>query len=159
MIESSVCFINTASKQERIQVADAQSAEILRRVLAQLQNQTWVIENQVEEAPRVIEYIDSRRHDQRGAKEFRVVLISGNSTFRSGICDVSLEGLKLKNSVPAGFNQTECLAYISHHDMRENIELSCEVSTDADGVSRLQFLHPEKPELEKLSAWISEEVV
>ena len=161
MNESTVCFINTASTQERIQVADAQSAEILKRIFAQLENQKWVIEGTGRtssgEAPRKVEYLDLKRDNEKGAKEFKVVLISGNTTFRCGTCEVSLEGMKLKNPVPASFNETQCLAYLSHNNARENIELTCAVITDSEGVSRLQFTKLEQAEFDKLSEWIAAE--
>ena len=168
MNTTQVCFVNTASKQERISVSDAASAEILKRLLAQFSTEKWEIEGEgalmpvnatARAEPADIQYIDARRLDERGAKEFRVILIAGDSTFRCGSFDVSLSGMRLKSSVPAQFTQTECLAYISHKDMRENIEVSCQVVIDQDGVSRIQILKAEKPELEKLSEWIAEEAL
>lgn len=160
MNNTQVCFVNSASTLERISVSDAASAEILKRLLSQLTSEKWVIEGDEPKAlPVEIQYIDARRMDARGAKEFRVILIAGESSFRCGTCDVSLSGMRLKSSVPAQFIQVECVAYISHNDMRENIEVACQVVTDADGVSRLQFLKAEKPELEKLSEWIAEEAL
>ena len=152
MNDQQICFMNESAPAEKIIVCDAQSAETLNRVLAKLDPQKWVIQGREESRIRM-----SVVSNVPKTKELRVILISGTSTFRCATCDVSLVGMKLKNSVPASFTDKECTAYISHDDMRENIEMFCQVITDANGASSLQFVKPKKPDMQKLSEWMTEE--
>lgn len=162
MSKSIIRFINANDPSEIISVADQDSAFILSRVLSK----NWSIEGQepvatpvpppvpvAEVAAAPVAVIPTAPV----AKEFRVILISGTSTFRCASCDVSLGGMKLKNEVPATFCSKTCTAYISHDDMRENIEMSCQVVTDETGATRIKFVKPAKVELERLSEWMAEQ--
>jgi hypothetical protein len=176
MNSQSICFVNAASTKERIQVTDSESAEALKRLLsrlAQVENEKWILEEEAElaqaqmqeqmqdmfELQAAVQTVlpsQVQTPDQANAKTFRVILISGTSTFRSGLKEITVEGMKLKNTVPASFNAKECIAYISHDKMRENVEISCAVTTDFDGTSWLEFVAPKASDLEKLSEWMSE---
>ena len=172
MNSGNICFVNVASTKERIQVTDSESAEALKRLLSrltQLENEKWILEEEAEfaqeemqdmfelqAATQTVLLSQIQTPDQANAKTFRVILICGTSTFRSGLKEITVEGMKLKNSVPANFNAKECIAYISHDKMRENIEISCAVTTDFDGTSWLEFVRPQTSDLEKLSEWLSE---
>ena len=86
--------------------------------------------------------------------EFRVILIVGTAVFRCATQDVSLHGLTLGSEVPKAFQKTQCLAYISHLDMSENIEIPCQVTVESNGVSAVEFVHPRAQEIERLAEWI-----
>jgi hypothetical protein len=167
MAKPMIRFINANDPSEIISVNDQESAFILTRVLPK----HWSIEGQapaVVEAPVAeaaaaatsVEEIPTAAPAPAAAvtaipaSEFRVILISGTSTFRCATCEVALDHATLKNAAPAAFCGKECTAYISHHDMKENIEISCNVVTDSTGATRLEFVHPAKPELERLSEWM-----
>ena len=168
MTKSTICFVNSRSGDERILVTDAHSAEILKRILGRLENEKWVVEG---EAPKSAESsaqlslempvvpaksVTHEIPESPGAKLFRVVLICGSASFRSGVCELSNDGMVLKSQAPAAFAGHACVAYVSHSQLRENVELSCEVSTDGSGVSRLEFVGADVTALEKLSEWVSE---
>lgn len=167
MAKSIIRFINANDPSEIISVTDQDSAFILSRVLSK----NWSIEGQEPvvttpvapayevpaTAPVAVAPVVKATSPEDRRKEFRVILISGTSTFRCASCDVSLGGMKLKNEVPAAFCSKTCTAYISHDDMRENIEITCQVVTDPNGETRLKFVKPSKPELERLSEWMAEQ--
>ena len=175
MAKSMIRFINANDPSEIISVNDQDSAFILSRVLPK----HWSIEGQaaavvetpapatapaasaeVAAAPAAVapapESSPSAAVAAIPVSEFRVILISGTSTFRCATNEVALDHATLKIAAPATFAGKQCTAYISHHDMKENIELSCKVVTDKSGVTRLEFVKPAKPELERLSEWMGE---
>ena len=97
-----------------------------------------------------------RRTAQRFMTEFRVILISGSSSFRTMSADVSLGGMRLKKTIPASFLKEKCIAYVSHKDLRENIEIVCHVVGDPADPCRIQFLQPNQTQLKRLNDWLIE---
>lgn len=97
-----------------------------------------------------------RRAQQRYMTEFRVILISGTSSFRTMSQDVSLGGMRLKKSIPATFMNEKCIAYVSHKDLRENIEIVCNVIGDPSDPCRIKFVQPNPMQLKRLSDWLAE---
>lgn len=97
-----------------------------------------------------------RRASQRFMTEFRVILISGSSSFRTMSQDVSLGGMRLKKTIPASFMKEKCIAYVSHKDLRENIEIVCHVIGDPQDPCRIQFIQPNQTQLKRLNDWLIE---
>ncbi len=97
-----------------------------------------------------------RRSQTRFTAEFRVILISGTSSFRTVSRDVSLGGMRLKKSIPASFIKDHCVVYVSHKDMRENLEMVCTVIADPNDPCRIQFVKPDLKQLKRLEEWINE---
>lgn len=99
---------------------------------------------------------EERRKHTRFNTEFRVILISGSSSFRSSSKDISLGGMKLKEKIPSAFLGGKCVAYISHKDMRENIEVLCDVIGEPQSLFRIRFREVEPSRLARLKEWIAE---
>jgi hypothetical protein len=97
-----------------------------------------------------------RRSAPRFMTEFRVILISGSSSFRTMSADVSLGGMRLKKTIPAAFMKEKCIAYVSHKDLRENIEIVCHVIGDPQDPCRIQFIQPNQTQLKRLNDWLIE---
>jgi hypothetical protein len=106
-------------------------------------------------APKKVEKRE-RRSSQRYMTEFRVILISGSSSFRAMSQDVSLGGMRLKKSIPASFLKEKCIAYVSHKDLNENIEIVCNVIGDPQDPCRIQFVQPNAVQLKRLNDWLME---
>ena len=158
MSESTVCFVNATSANERIFVSDAQSAELLKKLLGRLENEKWVVEGEKTEAknePTAVATSVAEIPVNPRVKAFRVVVISGTSSFRSSVCDITADAIKLKSHVPASFNEKDCLAYVSHSQVRENVELACRISEE-DGVTLLELVNPKPTDLAKLAEWMAQ---
>lgn len=97
-----------------------------------------------------------RRSQPRYMTEFRVILISGSSSFRTMSQDVSLGGMRLKKSIPESFMKEKCIAYVSHKDLRENIEIVCNVVGDSSDPCRIKFIQPNQTQLKRLNDWLLE---
>jgi hypothetical protein len=159
-------FYCQSSPDQKIHVADESSAAQLQMLLNQSGSSEWLRKEHghsvaavAPSAPvhhQVEQHIGpDRRQAERVAKELRVVLLAGSSTFRCGTCDVSKGGVRLKASVPEAFCATNCKAYISQQGDRENLEIECKVIKDENGVSRLQFVHASSEEIAVLSNWMA----
>ncbi|MBS1959718.1 MAG: hypothetical protein JST80_09625 [Bdellovibrionales bacterium] len=170
MNNQKISFVNQTSN-ERITVADFDSAAVLADVLKEV-SIDWVVEGQERErpAPVIVAPIASiadvtplpvilgAAKEEKHGKEFRVILISGTSTFRCGTCSASMEEVVLKNVAPEAFQQKQCTAYISHKDMSESIEVTCKVMTNASGECHLKFVKSASSEMKRWSEWMSESV-
>lgn len=97
-----------------------------------------------------------RRTQPRFMTEFRVILISGSSSFRTMSLDVSLGGMRLKKTIPENFMREKCVAYVSHKDLSENIEIVCNVVGDPQDPCRIQFVQPNPTQIKRLSDWLIE---
>lgn len=97
-----------------------------------------------------------RRTQPRFMTEFRVILISGSSSFRTMSLDVSLGGMRLKKTIPENFMREKCVAYVSHKDLSENIEIVCNVVGDPQDPCRIQFVQPNPTQIKRLSDWLLE---
>ena len=97
-----------------------------------------------------------RRTQQRFMTEFRVILISGSSSFRTMSQDVSLGGMRLKKTVPESFLKEKCIAYVSHKDLSENIEIVCHIVGDPSDPCRIRFIQPNQTQIKRLSDWLVE---
>jgi hypothetical protein len=153
MSESTVCFVNSTSENERIFVSDSQSAELLKKLLGRLENEKWVIEGEKPEvtmAPTAPEITINPR-----VKEFRVILISGSSSFRSTVVDITADSIKLRCLVPNSFSGKDCLVYVSHSGVRENVELACKI-VEENGLSSLELISPKPADLSKIAEWMSQ---
>lgn len=106
--------------------------------------------------PPEVPRFDDRRSQPRFSTEFRVILVAGSQSFRTASKDVSLGGMKLREKIPHGFLSQKCIAYISHKDMRENIEVICEIVGDPSDPCRVKFHQPEPLRLKRLEEWIRE---
>ncbi|MBS1959453.1 MAG: PilZ domain-containing protein [Bdellovibrionales bacterium] len=109
-------------------------------------------------APKKLEKQEKRerRSQPRYMTEFRVILISGSSSFRTMSQDVSLGGMRLKKSIPEAFMKEKCIAYVSHKDLRENIEIVCNVVGDTSDPCRIKFVSPNQTQLKRLNDWLLE---
>lgn len=84
-----------------------------------------------------------RRAHTRHSHQFRVILVSGNRTFRSMTHDISLGGIKLENELPAGFLRSgkSCQILVGGADLHHNLQLECELIPEASGagIRRVKF--------------------
>jgi hypothetical protein len=97
-----------------------------------------------------------RRVHNRFSTEFRVVLISGAHSYRNTTEDVSMGGMKLKKGVPPAFISQKCTIFVSHPDLRENVQISCKVIADPKDPRRIQFIDTDPAQLKRLEEWLSE---
>ncbi len=97
-----------------------------------------------------------RRIHSRFTTEFRVVLITGAHSYRNTTEDVSMGGMKLKRPVPHAFISQKCTIFVSHPDLRENVQISCKVLADPKDPRRIQFTDTEPGQLKRLEEWLSE---
>jgi hypothetical protein len=97
-----------------------------------------------------------RRIQQRFATEFRVVLITGAHSYRNTSEDVSMGGMKLKKAVPHAFISQKCTIFVSHPDLRENVQISCKVLADPSDPRRIQFTETDQIQLKRLEEWLAE---
>jgi tRNA pseudouridine-54 N-methylase len=65
-------------------------------------------------------------------------------------------GMKLKKAVPAAFISQKCTIFVSHPDLRENVQISCKVLADPKDPRRIQFTDTEPAQLKRLEEWLSE---
>ncbi len=140
-------------------MVDLESAERLQRLLVEMGTSGWERESVLAVpdpalAPTPVVPAEERRKQERVNKELRVILISGNSTFRCATCDVSKGGVRLKAAVPPAFCEKTCVAYLSQQGAQENLEIQVKVIADSNGVSRLQFVQPQEQELSLLNQWM-----
>ena len=142
--EQKIVFINRSGNGERIVVEDQASARVLEQALNQFQDQQWVRAASASIVNR--EYTST--------KEFRVILVCGQSSFRSFSSQLSLTSLELKTKVPSSFIGLECMAYVSNAGLTEKIGLSCTVAIDQNGNSVLDFNRPSGEEIGRLQEWI-----
>jgi hypothetical protein len=99
---------------------------------------------------------EDRRSTPRFSTEFRVVLITGAHSYRNTTEDVSLGGMKLKRAVPHAFIGQKCTIFVSHPDLRENVQVSCKVLADPKDPRRIQFTDTDPAQLKRLQEWLSE---
>ncbi len=100
-----------------------------------------------------------RRATPRFSTEFRVVLITGAHSYRNTTEDVSMGGMKLKRPVPLAFISQKCTIFISHPDLRENVQVSCKVLADPKDPRRVQFTETDPVQLARLEEWLAESVL
>lgn len=100
-----------------------------------------------------------RRATPRFSTEFRVVLITGAHSYRNTSEDVSMGGMKLKRPVPLAFISQKCTIFISHPDLRENVQVSCKVLADPKDPRRVQFTETDPVQLKRLEEWLAESVL
>ncbi|MBU6155001.1 MAG: PilZ domain-containing protein, partial [Bdellovibrionales bacterium] len=97
-----------------------------------------------------------RRSQPRFSTEFRVVLITGAHSFRNTTEDVSMGGMRLKRPVPHAFISQKCTIFVSHPDLRENVQVSCKVLADPKDPRRIQFTETDPVQLKRLEEWLAE---
>ena len=162
-------FVNQDSPTDIIEVHDERSAELLAIVLMKSAQYWKLHEPEKLQEPKVIHQPkvvpppfkkpvsnEERRTQKRYMSEFRIILISGSNSFRSVSQDISLGGIRLKKSVPEAFVKGDCIAYISHKDSRENIEIICNVIPDEKDPCRIKFHNPNPQQVNRLNQWLSE---
>jgi len=107
-------------------------------------------------APREEYKGSERRQHQRFESEFRVVVIMGSHSYRNTTYDVSLGGIKLHKPLPKVFASQQCVIFISHPMVNENVQITCKVIPDDKDLNRIQFADAEPNQIERLEQWLKE---
>lgn len=155
-------FVNPKNPSEVITVQDQVSATTLRNILHKDSHEKWIIEELTPSDPNSLQVASAqhsgekaeRRNEKRHHASFRVILVSGSSSFRTTSIDVSNGGMRLSQKLPVSFLEKNCLAYISSLDSHESIELICKVVGDPTDLQRISFIDPTPDSLNRLKEWI-----
>lgn len=166
-------FINGENPNETIQIHDQASAAALKSLLSRAGG-NWEVREQLgpvkvataatpvpvptqASIPRPVIPENERRSQKRFATELRVILISGSHSFRTLSQDVSLGGMKLKKTIPPNFLANSCIAYVSHKDLDENLEMVCNVIADPTDPCRIKFEKADQDQLKRLNEWLEQQ--
>ena len=145
--ENKIVFIHVSNSDQKIVVEDQASANSLEQALNQYNNRQWIRTSGEVTPPEF-----SRKFFS--LKEFRVILVCGNSSFRSASYRLTNTSLSLKTRVPSSFLGRECVAYICNSNSNDQIGLSCTISLDQNGESIIDFSRTKPTEVKRLEAWI-----
>lgn len=97
--------------------------------------------------------IEQRKHSRHDMK-FRVLVISGQKSFRTFSKNVSEGGMALEHSVPKELIGKECRVIIGSADLRENIEFKAQLVGDPHNPRAVAFIEPQLRFSLKLADWI-----
>jgi hypothetical protein len=145
--ENKVVFIHVSNSGQKIVVQDQESANALEQALNQYNDHQWIRAAAAVTPPEFTRKFFSM-------KEFKVILVCGNSSFRSSSSQLSNASMLLKSGAPEHFIGQECTAYICNAKSNDQIELNCTVNFDQNGNSVLDFHPSKKVEIRQLEAWI-----
>ena len=162
-------FSNLHRPEEFIVIHDELSARTLSKLLEKNSSEKWVVKENVSTttARPLGSNIPSnhfhqkgqdRRKQKRFAAAFRVIVVSGKSSFRTTSVDISAGGMLLKDKLPETFLKQKCIAYISSSDSRENLEMICVIVGDSRDLRRISFQSVEPPSLKRLGDWREEAI-
>jgi hypothetical protein len=65
-------------------------------------------------------------------------------------------GMRLKKGVPHAFTQNQCVIFVSHPSLRENVQINCRVIPDPKDPCRIQFQGADSHQLQRLEEWLQE---
>jgi hypothetical protein len=159
-------FTNSARPSEFIVVHDEVSARNLGRLLEMASAEKWTVSEEVYSStveadlrpPVQNRGSVERRKQKRFSASFRVIIVSGKSSFRTTSVDISAGGMLLRDKLPEAFLNQKCVAYISSNDSRENLEMVCEIVGEKADLRRISFKSVEPPSLKKLGDWLENDM-
>jgi hypothetical protein len=99
--------------------------------------------------------INQRRHE-RYCLRLRVVLISGNRSFRTYSKDISKGGMSFEHVVPKELIDQNCRVVIGSSDMKENLEFEAHIVGDPKNPRAVAFHDPKEIFIKKLENWLSQ---
>jgi hypothetical protein len=97
---------------------------------------------------------NGKRRFERFAIPFRLIIVSGERSFRTYSGDISLGGMSLQDPFPPQLLREKCTVFIGSKTAPENIELQCSFVGDPGDPCRVMFRGCDPVMLRKLEAWI-----
>lgn len=96
---------------------------------------------------------DNRRHTRVNGR-LRIMLISGNRSFRTYSKNLSKGGLLLENKIPKEFLGEACRVIIGSPDLKENLEFQARVLVKGEQASSLEFTESKDMFMKKFETWM-----
>jgi hypothetical protein len=98
---------------------------------------------------------DKRRWPRYEAR-LRVVVISGNRSFRSFTRNISRGGLLLEHVIPQELLERACRVIIGSTDLKENIEFDARLAGDPQNPRAVEFYEGKDFFIRKLDTWLED---